>query len=168
VKEAEILQTFLSIFLMNTLSLKTSYVNTEAANKQWVVVDAQGQTLGRLASKVAKVLRGKYKPCFTPNMDCGDNVIIINANQIVVSGAKESGKVYITFSGYPGGQKKATYAEMTKRANGYEKIIRHAVKGMLPKGILGAKVLGNLYIYEGAEHDKQAQKPVSLDINLLK
>jgi len=153
---------------MNTLSFKTSYINTEAANKQWVVVDAQGQTLGRLASKVAKVLRGKYKPCFTPNMDCGDNVIIINANQIVISGAKESQKLYITFSGYPGGQKKATYAEMTKRANGYEKIIRHAVKGMLPKGILGAKVLGNLYIYEGAEHDKAAQKPVSLDINLLK
>lgn len=153
---------------MNTLSLKTNYVNTEAADKKWYVVDAEGQTLGRLASKVAKVLRGKYKPCFTPNMDCGDNVIIINANKIVVSGQKESQKLYITFSGYPGGQHKATYTEMTKRANGYEKILRHAVKGMLPKGILGAQLLRNLYIYEGAEHNNQAQKPESLDINLLK
>lgn len=153
---------------MNTLSFKTSYITPEAAGKKWVVVDAEGQTLGRLASKVAKVLRGKYKPCFTPNMDCGDNVIIINANKIVVSGQKESQKLYITFSGYPGGQHKATYAEMTKRVNGYEKIVRHAVKGMLPKGILGAKVLRNLYIFEGAEHDKQAQQPETLDINLLK
>ncbi|MCQ2258390.1 MAG: 50S ribosomal protein L13 [Bacteroidaceae bacterium] len=153
---------------MNTLSFKTSYITPEAANKQWVVVDAEGQTLGRLASKVAKVLRGKYKACFTPNMDCGDNVIIINASKIVVTGAKESQKLYITFSGYPGGQHKATYTEMTKRANGYEKIVRHAVKGMLPKGILGAKILRNLYIFEGAEHNKEAQQPVKLDINTLK
>ena len=153
---------------MQSNSFKTSYVPTEAANKQWVVVDAAGQTLGRLASKVAKVLRGKYKPVFTPNMDCGDNVIIINANQIQVSGAKESQKVYITFSGYPGGQHKATYAEMVKRPNGYEKVLRHAVKGMLPKGILGRNLLKNLYIFEGAEPDKEAQKPVTLDINTLK
>ena len=153
---------------MQSNSFKTSYVPTEAANKQWVVVDAAGQTLGRLASKVAKVLRGKYKPVFTPNMDCGDNVIIINANQIQVSGAKESQKVYITFSGYPGGQHKATYAEMVKRPNGYEKVLRHAVKGMRPKGILGRNLLKNLYIFEGAEHDKEAQKPVTLDINTLK
>ena len=155
---------------MNTLSFKTSYINTEAANKQWVVVDAAGQTLGRLASKVAKVLRGKYKPCFTPNMDCGDNVIIINANQIVVSGAKEAQKLYISFSGYAGGQKKVTYAEMAKRPNGYEKILRHAVKGMLPKGILGRHLsdVKHLKIYEGPEHQQQAQKPVSLDINTLK
>jgi large subunit ribosomal protein L13 len=101
-------------------------------------------------------------------MDCGDNVIIINANQIVLSGDKLNSKLYITYSGYPGGQKKATALEMTKRTNGYEKIVRHAVKGMLPKGILGAKVLKNLYIFEGAEHNKQAQSPVSIDINLLK
>lgn len=153
---------------MQSNSFKTSYITPENANKQWVVVDAAGQTLGRLASKVAKVLRGKYKPVFTPNMDCGDNVILINASQIVVSGAKESQKVYITFSGYPGGQHKATYANMIKRPNGYEKVLRHAVKGMLPKGILGNKLLRNLYIFEGAEHDKQAQKPTTLDINTLK
>ena len=153
---------------MNTLSFKTNYVTPEAANKQWVIVDAAGQPLGRLASKVAKILRGKYKPVFTPNMDCGDNVIIINASQIVVSGKKENEKLYITFTGYPGGQKKATFAEMTKRANGYDKIIRHAVKGMLTKGKLGSKLLSNLYIYEGAEHKQQAQNPTNIDINLLK
>ena len=101
-------------------------------------------------------------------MDCGDNVILINANQIKVSGNKESQKIYITFSGYPSGQHKATYAEMIARPNGYEKVLRHAVKGMLPKGILGRKLLRNLYIFEGAEHDKEAQKPVALDINTLK
>ncbi len=153
---------------MQSNSFKTSYITPENANKQWVVVDAAGQTLGRLASKVAKVLRGKYKPVFTPNMDCGDNVILINASQIKVSGAKESQKIYITFSGYPGGQHKATYAEMIKRPNGYEKVLRHAVKGMLPKGILGNKLLRNLYIFEGSEHDKQAQQPTTLDINTLK
>ncbi len=153
---------------MNTLSFKTNYVTPEAANKQWVVVDASGQTLGRLASKVAQILRGKYKPVFTPNMDCGDNVIIINASQIVVTGKKSSDKIYLTYTGYPGGQKKATFEDMTKRVNGYDKIIRHAVKGMLTKGKLGSKLLSNLYIYEGAEHDKQAQQPTTIDINLLK
>jgi len=153
---------------MNTLSFKTSYVTTEAANKQWVVVDAAGQPLGRLASKVAQILRGKYKPVFTPNMDCGDNVIIINASQIVVTGKKASDKIYLTYTGYPGGQKKATFEEMTKRVNGYDKIIRHAVKGMLTKGKLGSKLLSNLYIYEGAEHEQQAQQPTTIDINLLK
>lgn len=153
---------------MNTLSFKTNYVTPEAAEKKWVVVDAAGQTLGRLSSKVAKILRGKYKPCFTPNMDCGDNVIIINASQIVLSGDKMNTKIYLTYSGYPGGQKKATALEMTKRANGYEKIVRHAVKGMLPKGKLGSKILSNLYIYEGAEHKQEAQSPVTIDINLLK
>ena len=153
---------------MNTLSFKTNYVTPEAANKQWVVVDASGQVLGRLASKVAKILRGKYKPVFTPNMDCGDNVIIINAKDIVVTGNKATDKLYITYSGYAGGQKKASFNDMTKRANGYEKIIRHAVKGMLPKGVLGSKILKNLYIYEGAEHNQEAQKPTTIDINLLK
>lgn len=154
---------------MNTLSFKTGYVTPEAADKKWVVVDAEGQTLGRFASKVAKVLRGKYKPCFTPNQDNGDNVIIINAEKIVISGKKETEKLYITFSGYPGGQHKATYAEMVKRPNGYDKVLRHAIKGMLPKGNLGRQILSkNLAIFEGPEHNKQAQKPETLDINLLK
>ena len=152
---------------MQSNSFKTSYITPEAANKQWVVVDAAGQTLGRLASKVAKVLRGKYKPVFTPNMDCGDNVIIINANQIKVSGAKESQKIYITFSGYPGGQHKATYAEMIKRPNGYEKVLRHAVKGMLPKNTLGHQEFMKMHVYAGEDHKHEAQKPEKLDINKL-
>lgn len=153
---------------MNTLSFKTQFVTKEAANKEWVVVDATDQVLGRLSAKVAKILRGKYKPCFTPNQDCGDNVIIINANKIVLTGDKLNAKEYITFSGYPSGQHRLTAAQLLKRPRGYERAVRHAVKGMLPKGRLGAKVLGNLYIFEGPEHNKQAQTPKNIDINLLK
>ena len=143
---------------MNTLSAKTRFVTKEEADKQWVVVDA----------KVAKILRGKYKPCFTPNQDCGDNVIIVNANKIQFSGKKWTDKQYLTFSGYPGGQHKSSPAEMAKRPHGYERMVRHAVKGMLTKGHLGTKLLGNLYIYEGAEHKQEAQSPKAIDINTLK
>lgn len=153
---------------MNTLTGKTPFVTPEQADKQWVVVDATGQTMGRLASKVAKILRGKYKPCFTPNQDCGDNVIIINADKIQFSGTKWATKELITFSGYPGGQHKITMQNLAKKPHGYERIVRHAVKGMLPKGRLGAKVLRNLYVFEGPEHDKAAQSPKSIDINTLK
>ncbi len=153
---------------MNTLSFSTHFATPEEAKKEWVVVDATDQMVGRLSAKVAKILRGKYKPCFTPNQDCGDNVIIVNAAKIQFSGAKWTDKQYLTFSGYPGGQHKITPAELAKKPHGYERILRHAVKGMLPKGRLGAKVLGNLYIFEGAEHDKQAQSPKQIDINALK
>ncbi len=153
---------------MNTLSFKTHFATKEEAKKEWVVVDAEGQVLGRLSAKVAKILRGKYKPCFTPNQDCGDNVIIINADKIVVTGNKATQKEYITFSGYPSGQHRVSYENFTKRYQGYERIIRHAVKGMLPKGRLGAKVLKNLYVYTGNEHKHEAQSPKTIDINLLK
>ncbi|MCQ2094909.1 MAG: 50S ribosomal protein L13 [Bacteroidaceae bacterium] len=153
---------------MNTLSAKTRFVTKEEADKQWVVVDATDQPIGRLASKVAKILRGKYKPCFTPNQDCGDNVIIVNASKITFSGKKWTDKQYLTFSGYPGGQHKATPAEMAKRPHGYERMVRHAVKGMLTKGHLGSILLNNLYIYEGAEHKQEAQSPKAIDINTLK
>lgn len=153
---------------MDTLTFKTRFVAPEEANKQWVVVDATDQTVGRLASKVAKLLRGKYKPCFTPNQDCGDNVIIVNANKVKFSGKKWTDKQYITFSGYPGGQHKASPAELSKRPRGYERIVRHAVRGMLIKGRLGRQLLGNLYIYEGPEHKHQAQTPQVIDINILK
>lgn len=153
---------------MNTLSFSTHFATPEEAKKEWVVVDATDQVVGRLASKVAKILRGKYKACFTPNQDCGDNVIIINASKIQFTGKKWSDKVYLTFSGYPGGQHKQTPEQVAKKPHGYERILRHAVKGMLPKGRLGAKVLGNLYIFEGAEHNKQAQSPKAIDINALK
>lgn len=153
---------------MNTLSYKTHFATPEEGKKEWVVVDATDQMVGRLSSKVAKILRGKYKPCFTPNQDCGDNVIIINADKIQFSGAKWADKEYITFSGYPGGQHRITAEKLAKKPFGYERILRHAVKGMLPKGHLGVKLLKNLYIFDGAEHNMQAQSPKTIDINALK
>ena len=153
---------------MNTLSYKTISVNKETAKKEWVVIDATDQVVGRLASKVAKLIRGKYKPTFTPHVDCGDNVIIINAAKVVFTGKKETDKVYTRYTGYPGGQRFNTPAQLRTKKDGVDKIIRHAVKGMLPKGILGRNLMRNLYIFEGAEHDKQAQKPTTLDINTLK
>ena len=118
---------------MDTLSYKTISVNKETAKKEWVVIDASDQVVGRLCSKVAKLLRGKYKPTFTPHVDCGDNVIIINAAKVVFSGKKETDKVYTRYTGYPGGQRFNTPAQLRTRKNGIDKMIRHAVKGMLPK-----------------------------------
>ena len=153
---------------MNTLSYKTISANKETVKKEWVVIDATDMVVGRLCSIVAKILRGKYKPNFTPNVDCGDNVIIINAEKVVFSGKKETDKVYTRYTGYPGGQRFNTPAELRTRKNGIDKIIRHAVKGMLPKGRLGRTLLDNLYVFEGSEHDKQAQKPKTIDINQYK
>jgi large subunit ribosomal protein L13 len=155
---------------MNTLSYKTVSVSKEAAReqKEWVVIDATDQVVGRLASKVAKIIRGKYKPTFTPNQDCGDNVIIINAQKIVFTGKKETDKVYTRYTGYPGGQRFNTPAELRKKPFGTERILKHAVKGMLPKGPLGRALLNNLYVYEGTEHPHEAQKPKAIDINQYK
>ena len=153
---------------MNTLSYKTISVNKETAKKEWVVIDATDQVVGRLASKVAKLIRGKYKPTFTPHVDCGDNVILINADKVVFTGKKETDKVYTRYTGYPGGQRFQTPAELRKRNGGVEKFLRHAVKGMLPKGPLGRSLLNNLYIYEGTEHPHEAQKPKAIDINQYK
>lgn len=153
---------------MDTLSYKTVSANKETVKKEWVVVDASGQIVGRLCSKVAKILRGKYKPSFTPHVDCGDNVIIVNADKIIFSGKKETDKVYVRYSGYPGGQRFNTPADLRKQKYGAEKIIRHAVKGMLPKGPLGRSLMSNLFVYEGPEHKHEAQKPKSIDINQYK
>ena len=153
---------------MDTLSYKTISANKETAKKEWVVVDASDQIVGRLCSKVAKLLRGKYKPNFTPNCDCGDNVIIINASKVVFSGKKETDKVYTRYTGYPGGQRFNTPAELRSRKDGVDKMVRHAVKGMLPKGRLGRALMDNLFIFDGTEHDKTAQKPKSIDINQYK
>ena len=153
---------------MNTLSYKTISVNKETAKKEWVVIDASDQVVGRLASKVAKLLRGKYKPTFTPHVDCGDNVIIINADKIVFTGKKETDKVYTRYTGYPRGQRFNTPAQLRKKNDGCERILRHAVKGMLPKGPLGRSILKNLYVYEGTEHKHEAQKPKAIDINQYK
>lgn len=154
---------------MNTLSYKTISVNRETAKKEWVVVDATDQIVGRFCSKVAKLLRGKYKPTFTPHVDCGDNVIIINAEKIKFTGNKETDKVYTRYTGYPGGQRFNTPAQLRTKKNGVEKMVRHAVKGMLPKGILGRHLLDNLYVIEGTElNGLEAQKPKSIDINQYK
>ena len=153
---------------MDTLSQKTISANKATVTKEWVVVDATDQVLGRLASKVAKLLRGKYKPNFTPHVDCGDNVIIINAEKIVITGNKMTDRVYLTYSGYPGGQKQHTPASIIAKKNGYEKLLRKVVKGMLPKNKLADRLINNLYIYEGSEHKQDAQSPKTIDINLYK
>ena len=153
---------------MNTLSYKTISANKTTVKKEWVVVDATDQVLGRLASKVTKILRGKYKPDFTPHVDCGDNVIIINADKIILTGNKMTEKEYLRYTGYPGGQRVETPQSILAKKNGYEKLVRRTVKGMLPKTKLADRIINNLYIYEGAEHKQQAQTPKAIDINLYK
>ena len=153
---------------MDTLSYKTISANKETVQKEWVVVDATDQVVGRFCSKVAKMLRGKYKPNFTPNVDCGDNVIIINAEKVRFTGKKETDKIYTRYTGYPGGQRFNTPADLCTRKNGIDKMLRHAIKGMLPKGILGRSLMDNLFIFEGPEHNKAAQKPKNIDINQYK
>ncbi len=153
---------------MNTLSYKTFSLRKEDVKKEWLVVDATDQMVGRLASKVAQLLRGKYKPTFTPHIDCGDYVIIINAEKAAFSGKKEEVKKYITYSGHPGGQHITTPARLRRHPFGSDRILRHAVKGMLPKGPLGRKLLTHLYIYDGTEHKHEAQKPRVIDINEIK
>ena len=153
---------------MDTLSYKTISANKETVQKEWVVVDATDQVVGRFCSKVAKMLRGKYKPNFTPNVDCGGNVIIINAEKVRFTGKKETDKIYTRYTGYPGGQRFNTPADLRTRKNGIDKMLRHAIKGMLPKGILGRSLMDNLFIFEGPEHNKAAQKPKNIDINQYK
>ena len=151
---------------MDTLSFKTISANKATVQKEWVVVDATDQVLGRLSAKVAKLLRGKYKPSYTPHIDCGDNVIIINADKVILTGNKWTDRVYLNFTGYPGGQKKTSPAELIKK--GEAKLFNRVVKGMLPKNKLGAQLLRNLYVYAGSEHPHAAQQPKTIDINSLK
>ena len=151
---------------MDTLSYKTISANKATVQKEWVVVDATDQVLGRLSAKVVKLLRGKYKPSYTPHVDCGDNVIIINADKVILTGNKWTDRVYLNFTGYPGGQKKTSPAELIKK--GEAKLFNRVVKGMLPKNKLGAQLLRNLYVYAGSEHPHAAQQPKTIDINSLK
>ena len=151
---------------MDTLSYKTVSLNKATAEKKWLVIDATDLALGRLASRIALILRGKNKPGFTPNVDCGDNVIVINAEKVALKGKKMTNRVYVRYTGYPGGQRFSTPAEiLAKRPT---ELIRRAVKGMLPKGPLGRSLMNNLYIYEGTEHIHEAQKPKTIDINQYK
>ena len=151
---------------MNYLSYKTVSVNKEQANKKWYVIDAEGQILGRFASEVAMILRGKRKPCFTPHSDCGDNVIIINAEKIQLTGKKMDEKYYVRYTGYPGGQRIRNVKEQLNRKPAA--VLEHAIKGMLPKTKLGAAIYRNLYVYAGSEHPHQAQQPEELKINTIK
>lgn len=153
---------------VNTLSYKTISANKETVQKDWVVVDATDQVLGRLGSKVAKLLRGKYKPNFTPHVDCGDNVIVINADKVKMTGKKWTDRIYYSYTGYPGGQREHTPSSIMAKPNGADRLLRRVVKGMLPKNKLGAKLLGNLYIYAGSEHKQEAQQPKVIDINQYK
>jgi large subunit ribosomal protein L13 len=151
---------------VNTLSYKTVSANSATVKKEWYVVDAQDQVLGRLASKVAKVLRGKNKPDFTPHVDCGDNVIIINADKVKLTGNKLTEKQYISHSGYPGGQKSITPAELF--AKNPIKVVENAVKGMLPRNRLGSAIYRNLFVYASGEHPHEAQQPKELNLNTIK
>ncbi|TDI67915.1 MAG: 50S ribosomal protein L13 [Bacteroidetes bacterium] len=148
---------------MDTLSYKTVSANKGTVNKEWLLVDADGQTLGRLASEVAKLLRGKHKPSFTPHVDCGDNVIITNAAKINLTGKKWEAKEYIRYTGYPGGQRSLTAQELFDKSP--SRLVEKAVKGMLPKNKLGAAIFRNLKVYDGTEHNQEAQKPRSINLN---
>ena len=147
---------------MDTLSYKTISANKATANKEWVLIDAEGLVLGRMASEVAKILRGKNKPNFTPHADCGDNVIVINAEKVVLTGKKMSDKQYVRHSGYPGGQ---TFQNPQAILAKYpERLVEKAVKGMLPKNKLGRQLFRNLHVVIGAEHKYEAQKPKVVDL----
>ena len=148
---------------MDTLSYKTISANKATVQKEWVLVDAEGQTLGRLASKVAILLRGKHKTNFTPHVDCGDNVIVINSEKINLSGNKWSEKTYIRHTGYPGGQRSLTATELFSKDPA--RLVEKSVKGMLPKNKLGAALFRNLNVVVGAAHSHEAQKPKSINLN---
>ena len=151
---------------MDTLSYKTISANKATVQKAWFVVDAENQILGRVCSEIAKIIRGKHKPSFTPHVDSGDNVVIINASQIQLTGNKMTDKQYVSHSGYPGGQKFITpEALLAKKPIA---VIEKAVKGMLPKNRLGRELFRNLYVYEGNEHAQEAQKPKKVDLNSIK
>lgn len=145
---------------MNTLSYKTQSANKDTVDRKWFVVDAEGQTLGRMCTKIATVLKGKHKPSYTPHVDTGDNVIVINADKIRLTGSKMEQKVYLSYSMYPGGQKSITAKElMVKKPYA---VVERAVKGMLPKNKLGRAMFKKLFVYAGEEHPHAAQKPENL------
>lgn len=150
---------------MDTLSYKTVSAKAQNIEKQWVLVDATNQPLGRLSSAVAKILRGKNKPNYTPHVDCGDNVVVVNAEKISLSGKKFENKVYISHTGYPGGQRKKTASEIFEKHP--ERLIEKAVKGMLPKNKLGADLFRNLRVFTEENHNLEAQKPKKINLNEL-
>lgn len=151
---------------MDTLSYKTNSATPATIQKEWLVVDASDMILGRLSSEVAKLLRGKHKPNYTPNLDCGDNVIIVNADKVKLSGKKWDDRVFFYHSGYPGGQREVTPAMLFAKSP--ERLVERTVKGMLPKTKLGRKLFGNLFVYAGPEHKQEAQQPRVIELNKIK
>ncbi|MFH0865080.1 MAG: 50S ribosomal protein L13 [Bacteroidota bacterium] len=151
---------------MDQLTYKTRSANVNTVSKEWLIVDAENEVLGRLASVVARLLRGKHKTDFTPHVDCGDNVIVINAAKFRLTGKKLTDKEYVRHTGYPGGQRFATPKDLLKKKP--ESVIEKAVKGMLPKNRLGSRIYGNLYVYAGTEHPHAAQQPKAINIKTIK
>jgi large subunit ribosomal protein L13 len=151
---------------VDTLSYKTNSATPATIQKEWLVVDASDMILGRLGSEVAKLLRGKHKPNYTPNLDCGDNVIIVNADKVKLSGKKWDDRVFFYHSGYPGGQREVTPAMLFAKSP--ERLVERTVKGMLPKTKLGRKLFGNLFVYAGPEHKQEAQQPRVIELNKIK
>ena len=159
---------------MDTLSYKTISPNAQSVEKEWVLIDATGQHLGRLCSKVAKILRGKHKPAYSPFVECGDNVIIINADKVVLTGKKMTDHEYLSYTGYPGGQRVATPEVLMKKSfnkhlkPGMHPLYIHVLKGMLPKNRLGRRIIENMHVYNGPNHPHEAQNPKVIDINNFK
>ena len=151
---------------MDALSYKTKFANTAGADKEWLLVDADNEVVGRLASKVAMLLRGKHKTSFTPHSDSGSNVVIINADKVRFTGKKTTDKEYIRYTGYPGGQRFASPKQLL--ATKPEEILTHAIHGMLPKGRLGRTLNTNVRIFAGAEHTHAAQNPKKVDLSKIK
>ena len=159
---------------MDTLSYKTVSPNAQQVEREWVIIDATDQHLGRLCSKVAKILRGKNKPAYSPFVECGDNVIIVNADKIVLTGKKLTDKIYLNYTGYPGGQRELTPEVLIKKSYnkhikaGMHPLFLRVMKGMLPKNRIGRQLIKNLHVYNGPSHPHEAQNPKVLDINTIK
>jgi large subunit ribosomal protein L13 len=151
---------------MNTLSYRTESANASTVKKEWVLVDAENEVLGRLASKVARLLRGKLKTNYTPHVDCGDNVIVINAGKVKLTGNKLDDKEYVRHTGYPGGQRISNPRDLFAKKPAA--VVEKAIKGMLPKNRLGAQLFRNLYVYAGSDHPHQAQQPKEIKLNTIK
>jgi large subunit ribosomal protein L13 len=151
---------------VDTLTYKTKSANKATATKSWILVDAENETVGRLASKVAYLVRGKHKTAYTPHVDCGDNVVIINAEKVRFSGKKMDEKVYTRYTGYPGGQRFATPKMLLVKTP--ERLLEHAIGRMLPKTRLGDRLRRNVFIYAGVAHEQEAQNPQKIDLKKIK
>ena len=155
----------LKIKIVNKLSYKTVSANSNTVDKKWLLVDVAGLPLGRAASAVASLLRGKHKPNFTPHVDCGDNIIVLNSDKIILTGQKWKQKQYIRHTGYPGGQRNLSAEQVHKKNN--TRLIEKSIKGMLPKNKLGAELFRNLRVYPGDQHQQEGQNPTNININDL-